>query len=63
MGSIAILDDKWEFLVSCLEEREPWEKQLMDELSQFIQASPDSRELKRASAVQMVLQDGIVNLG
>ncbi len=32
-------------------------KLLMDELSKFIQARPDSRELKRALAVQMVLQD------
>ena len=29
----------------------------MDELSQFIQGNPDPRELKRALAVQMVLQD------
>lgn len=29
----------------------------MDELSQFIQNNPDSRELKRALAVLMVLQD------
>ena len=29
----------------------------MDELSQFIQQNPDPRELKRALAVQMVLQD------
>lgn len=29
----------------------------MDELSQFIQDNPDPRELKRALAVQMVLQD------
>lgn len=29
----------------------------MDELSQFIQGNPDPRELKRALAVQMVLQN------
>ena len=29
----------------------------MDELSQFIQGNPDPRELKRALAVKMVLQD------
>lgn len=29
----------------------------MDELSQFIQENPDPRELKRALAVEMVLQD------
>lgn len=29
----------------------------MDKLSQFIQGNPDPRELKRALAVQMVLQD------
>lgn len=29
----------------------------MDQLSQFIQDNPDPRELKRALAVQMVLQD------
>ena len=29
----------------------------MDELTEFIQSNPDSRELKRALAVQMVLQD------
>lgn len=29
----------------------------MEELSKFIQDNPDSRELKRALAVQMVLQD------
>lgn len=29
----------------------------MDELTEFIQSNPDPRELKRALAVQMVLQD------
>jgi transposase len=29
----------------------------MDELTGFIQSNPDSRELKRALAVQMVLQE------
>jgi transcription antitermination factor NusG len=29
----------------------------MDELTQFIQSNPDPRELKRALAVQMVLQE------
>lgn len=29
----------------------------MDELSEFIQSNPDPRELKRALAVQMVMQD------
>jgi putative transposase len=31
-------------------------KQSMDELTEFIQSNPDPRELKRALAVQMVLQ-------
>ncbi len=29
----------------------------MEELIEFIQANPDSRELKRALAVQMVMQN------
>lgn len=40
-----------------LRETRALRKLLMDELSKFIQARPDSRELKRALAVQMVQQD------